>query len=230
VLLGRFSWAPGLRWIILAACLVAAALLLIPARTLGRAGLVAAAVAVAVLGAGAGSAAWGVSSAGVPQTSSSPTAGPAGVATSGGFAGGGGPGDAAAGDDVGGGQQPGAQDGSAAGGGFTGDDNQTVDTALVTLLHTTDTRWAAAANGSMQAAPLQLASGKAVMSIGGFTGSDPAPTLAQFQQYVAAGQIHYYISTGQGGGGARGTGVRRTRPTSVAASRPPMTAPLRGRW
>ncbi len=56
----------------------------------------------------------------------------------------------------------------------------------------------------MAAAPLQLASGKAVMSIGGFTGSDPAPTLAQFQQYVAAGEIRYFISGGQGGGASRG--------------------------
>jgi hypothetical protein len=33
-----------------------------------------------------------------------------------------------------------------------------------------------------------------VMAIGGFNGSDPSPTLAQFQAYVTAGQIHYYIA------------------------------------
>ena len=32
------------------------------------------------------------------------------------------------------------------------------------------------------------------MAIGGFNGSDPSPTLAQFQQYVANGEIHYFIS------------------------------------
>jgi hypothetical protein len=32
------------------------------------------------------------------------------------------------------------------------------------------------------------------MSIGGFSGGDPAPTLAQFQQYVAQGRIHYFIA------------------------------------
>ena len=31
------------------------------------------------------------------------------------------------------------------------------------------------------------------MAIGGFNGSDPSPTLAQFQQYVADGEIHYFI-------------------------------------
>jgi hypothetical protein len=44
-----------------------------------------------------------------------------------------------------------------------------------------------------------------VMAIGGFTGSDPAPTLAQFQRYVADGRIHYFVTGGMGGGpGGRG--------------------------
>jgi hypothetical protein len=34
------------------------------------------------------------------------------------------------------------------------------------------------------------------MPIGGFNGSDPAPTLAQFQQYVHEGKIHYFIASG----------------------------------
>jgi hypothetical protein len=40
------------------------------------------------------------------------------------------------------------------------------------------------------------------MAIGGFNGSDPAPTLAQFEALVARGQIHYFI----GGGGGFGPG------------------------
>jgi hypothetical protein len=45
------------------------------------------------------------------------------------------------------------------------------------------------------------------MAIGGFNGTDPAPTLAQFQQDVAAGKIHYFLAGGQGvGGGAGGSG------------------------
>ena len=38
------------------------------------------------------------------------------------------------------------------------------------------------------------------MAIGGFNGSDPAPTLAQFQQYVAEGRIHYFLGGGRMGG------------------------------
>jgi hypothetical protein len=45
------------------------------------------------------------------------------------------------------------------------------------------------------------------MAIGGFNGSDPAPSLAQFKQYVADGKIHYFISGGRGfGGGVPGGG------------------------
>ena len=46
------------------------------------------------------------------------------------------------------------------------------------------------------------------MAVGGFNGSDPSPTLAQFQALVAAGDIHYFIAGGQpgGGGGPGGPG------------------------
>ncbi|MGW2617266.1 ArnT family glycosyltransferase [Streptomyces sp. NPDC001500] len=60
--------------------------------------------------------------------------------------------------------------------------------------------WAAAAIGAQNAASYQLATGDAVMAIGGFNGTDPSPTLAQFERYVADGRIHYFISSGSGGG------------------------------
>ena len=45
------------------------------------------------------------------------------------------------------------------------------------------------------------------MAIGGFNGTDPSPTLAQFAQYVKEGKIHYYIVGGIGGfRGGFGTG------------------------
>ena len=53
--------------------------------------------------------------------------------------------------------------------------------------------------GSQSAAGYQLATEKPVMAIGGFNGSDPSPTLQQFQQYVAEGRIHYFIPSGRGG-------------------------------
>lgn len=64
-----------------------------------------------------------------------------------------------------------------------------------------DYTWAAAAIGSQNAASYQLATGDPVMAIGGFNGSDPSPTLAQFKEYVEDGRIHYFIAGGMGGGG-----------------------------
>ena len=56
-----------------------------------------------------------------------------------------------------------------------------------------DYTWAAAVVGSNNAAGYQLASGAPVMAVGGFNGTDPSPTLAEFKQYVADRQIHYFI-------------------------------------
>ena len=84
------------------------------------------------------------------------------------------------------------------GGGGTG----TANSALVTLLNATTTRWSAAVSSSMTASPLILASHTAVMAIGGFSGSDPSPTLAEFKRYVADGDISYYVAGGRGGGGS----------------------------
>ncbi|WP_369377616.1 glycosyltransferase family 39 protein [Streptomyces sp. cg36] len=66
--------------------------------------------------------------------------------------------------------------------------------------------WVAAAVGSQNAASYQLATGRPVMAIGGFNGSDPSPTLAQFKKYVAEGKIHYFLAGGGMGGGPGGSG------------------------
>lgn len=63
-----------------------------------------------------------------------------------------------------------------------------------------DYTWVAAAIGAQNAASYQLSTGDPVMAIGGFNGTDPSPTLAQFKEYVADGKIHYFISSGSGGG------------------------------
>ncbi len=44
------------------------------------------------------------------------------------------------------------------------------------------------------------------MAMGGFTGNDPTPTLAQLQQYIRQGQLHYVLIGGGGTGGRGGTG------------------------
>jgi 4-amino-4-deoxy-L-arabinose transferase-like glycosyltransferase len=92
------------------------------------------------------------------------------------------------------------------GGGGAGDEATNSNTALTTLLKNTTTRWAAATNGAGSSAPLQISSGRPVMAIGGFNGSDNAPTLAQFKAWVKAGDISYYVAGNQGGGGGGGFG------------------------
>jgi hypothetical protein len=90
--------------------------------------------------------------------------------------------------------------GPGAGGGVGGLLNGSESSAELTALLQADAdsyTWVAAAVGSNSAAGYQLASEEPVMAIGGFNGSDPSPTLEEFQAYVADGEIHYFI----GGGG-----------------------------
>jgi hypothetical protein len=75
--------------------------------------------------------------------------------------------------------------------------------------------WVAATTGSNDAATYQLATGDAVMPIGGFSGGDPSPTLTQFQQYVAQGRIHYYILALRPGGPG-GPGGSQTEAAKIA--------------
>ncbi|GLY39554.1 glycosyl transferase [Amycolatopsis sp. NBRC 101858] len=65
--------------------------------------------------------------------------------------------------------------------------------------------WTAATVLSNAAAGYQLASGAPVMAVGGFNGTDPYPTLEQFQQYVAAGRIHYFLGDGMTMQGSTGS-------------------------
>jgi 4-amino-4-deoxy-L-arabinose transferase-like glycosyltransferase len=74
--------------------------------------------------------------------------------------------------------------------------------------------WVAATTNSNSAAGYQLASDDPVMAIGGFNGTDPAPSLTQFEKYVAEGKIHYYIS---GGGGFGGGGFSSGGTSDVAS-------------
>jgi hypothetical protein len=103
-----------------------------------------------------------------------------------------------------GGMGPGGAGGRGGMGGLL--DGGTPDAELVALLRQDADRysWVAAAVGSNSAAGAQLATGEPVMAIGGFNGSDPAPTLAQFQQYVAEGRVHYFLGGGRMGGGSMG--------------------------
>jgi 4-amino-4-deoxy-L-arabinose transferase-like glycosyltransferase len=96
--------------------------------------------------------------------------------------------------------------GFAGGGGLLGRNTQ-VNSALTKLLQNgaAGYTWAAATVGAESAAPFQLASGDPIMAIGGFNGTDPAPTLAQFEKLVSEHEIHYFVGQNQASFGG-GTG------------------------
>ncbi|MBV9163533.1 MAG: glycosyltransferase family 39 protein [Pseudonocardiales bacterium] len=203
------SWQPWLRGVVLIGGLACGLALAMPARGRRKTGLVVATIAMA-LGLTA-PAAYALDTATTPHGGAIPSAGPQG----GGF-GGHGPGGRpgrfpsrglpghrfpASGFPAGGvpvGGFPGGRRGALSGIGSLLDATAP-NTALTTLLTRDADRytWVAAAVGSNTAAGFQLATGHPVMPIGGFNGSDPSPTLATFQQYVAHDAIHYFI----GGGG-----------------------------
>lgn len=80
------------------------------------------------------------------------------------------------------------------------------DAGLVAYLEAQrgDATYLVAAFGAQASAPIIIASGQPVITIGGFTGSDPAPTLAQLQHLIATGQVRYVLVGGAGPGGAAG--------------------------
>jgi 4-amino-4-deoxy-L-arabinose transferase-like glycosyltransferase len=101
--------------------------------------------------------------------------------------------------------------GPAGGGGFRGGgmggllDAPAVGAELSALLRNSDGyTWAAATVGSNNAAGYQLAADRPVLAVGGFNGTDPYPTLSQFQALVRSGQIHYFVGDGAMSGTSTG--------------------------
>jgi 4-amino-4-deoxy-L-arabinose transferase-like glycosyltransferase len=203
VLLSRSSdFLPWLRWLVLVLGLASGAGLVLASQLGDRWQQVAAAGAlVAVL---AGPAAYTVQTVGTAHTGSIVSAGPTVAGAMGGP--GGGPGGFPGG--FPGGAPGGAPAGRAGGGGLGGLlDSSTPGDALVAALKSSASSytWAAAAIGSQNASGYQLATQLPVMAVGGFNGSDPSPTLAQFQEYVAQGRIRYFLAGGGMGGGRGGS-------------------------
>ncbi|MFC4951153.1 ArnT family glycosyltransferase [Pseudonocardia sp. GCM10023141] len=219
------NWQPWLAWTVLALGAVAALALLV-ANHAPRV-LAAGIATVAVVAGLAGPGAYALATAATPHSGAIPSAGPVGAGSGGMFgARGGQPG---AGQQRGGfGTGTGATPGTGRRGGFPGGtgpnaapgqgggfgrsgggglggllDSPTPGPDVVAKLTTGSAgfTWAAAAVGSNTAAGYQLASGLPVMAVGGFNGTDPSPTVADFQELVAEGRVHWFV----GGGGPGGT-------------------------
>ena len=69
-----------------------------------------------------------------------------------------------------------------------------VDPVLADLLRSSGTTWSAATIGAKVSAPLALASGTPVLTVGGFDGTDPSPSLAWFRGQVAQGRIRWFVA------------------------------------
>ncbi|MER8010001.1 glycosyltransferase family 39 protein [Streptomyces sp. NPDC094149] len=169
-------------------------------------GLASLAAVVALL---AGPAAYSVSTATTASTNgTNPTAGPSTGGGMGGGPGGGGMGGAPSGSGVGGGQsmgQPptgtGSSSRSQAGRsaeGMGGD----VSSAMITYLkkHQDGATWLVAVATDQTASSIILESGQPVISMGGWSGSDNAMTLAKLKSLVKSGKLHYVVVSSQGGG------------------------------
>jgi len=84
-----------------------------------------------------------------------------------------------------------------------GMDNASVNTKLINYLekHNAGADYLFATTDSNTAAPYIIKTKKAVMAIGGYSGSDPAITLAQFKKLVKEGKVKYFLASGMGKGG-----------------------------
>ena len=148
-------------------------------------------------------AAWSIDTAAAGDGGLTPTAGPAAPRDAGGFGGFGGFA-----------RLPGEDNPQTAAlirrfqrGGFRGGrDGQGVNAALLRYLeqHQGSTKFLYATTNSNSAAPTIIQTGKAVMSMGGFSGSNPILTLPQLQALVKDNTVRYFLSGG--GFGGRGGG------------------------
>jgi 4-amino-4-deoxy-L-arabinose transferase-like glycosyltransferase len=209
------GWNPWLPWAVAGATVLTVLALAVgwlrgrrlPGRLLAVAGVTG---LIAVL---AGPAAYAVTPLAHTIQGSNPLAGPTAGGGAGGFAvpGAGGRSfadfaDRGAFADLGGNGSDRARAGGTAGGALGGGLG-TASKAMIAYLeaHRDGATWLVAVQGSTEAAEIILQTGGLpVMAMGGFRGTDPAPTLAQFEQYVKQGKVHYVIAGGRGIGGGFG--------------------------
>jgi 4-amino-4-deoxy-L-arabinose transferase-like glycosyltransferase len=213
------DFAPALRTVIpVAAALAIAGALAVRLGMRGRATLAAGAVCAALALAG-GPAAYSVATVGRSLTSNNVLAGPAsaGAGFGGGRGGLGGPPSGFGG--PGGVSRPGAgvptgppptgatSSSARARFGGAGGRGGSVSASVISYLeaHQGSAKYLVAANGSMATAPIIIQTGKAVVTIGGFNGADPAPTVSQLQTMVSKGELKYVLLSGNDGGPGGGT-------------------------
>ena len=221
------AFLPWLAPAVVAAAAVAAAVLLLPRRP-ALTGLQRAAVGLALVALLAGPTAYTLDTVGSAVQGSTPSAGPAVRGGFGGpppFAGNrgngfgpppsaapaafGGSGTAAA--TASGNRPAGAPSATSLGGAPAGNrggpGGDQADAALIAYLeqHQGGATWLVATGSANQAAPIQIASGRPVLAMGGFSGTDQAMTVDRLQALVASGKLRYVLLGGGPGGPGGGS-------------------------
>jgi hypothetical protein len=178
-----------------AVALVALAIVSVPAigRKLPARRIALVAAAIGVCATLIAPAAYAIDTTGIAYGGGDPHPGPGAASSNGGGFGGFGGGFG------GGGGQSGAGGLRGDGGGIGGNSS---DTALLQYLvaNKGTAKWIVAVNSSQEAGSIEIATGLPVMAMGGFSGSDPTPTLDELKGYVAAGELRFVIASGGMGG------------------------------
>jgi 4-amino-4-deoxy-L-arabinose transferase-like glycosyltransferase len=175
------EFAPGLGAVELSLAVVAAVLLLAAAAFRWRGRLPAVALGVGLVAVLLGPSAYAVATVGRAEQGAIPSSGPATAAAFG---------PAGVGRALGGRPLP--------SGGFGGDTSP----ALLRYLeqHQGGATWLVATSSANSADSIELATGRPVLAMGGFSGSDPAMTVSKLQQLVSSGQLRYVLVGGGGPG------------------------------
>jgi 4-amino-4-deoxy-L-arabinose transferase-like glycosyltransferase len=194
------DFVPGLGLAVLVVTAVTLPFLALPA-AVSRGRVQVAAVILGITMLLAAPAAYAVDTMQAAYSGGDPSAGPASASTDGG------PGNGFAGGRGAMGQPP--SGGTSAGpgdGGFGGGQGGSLDTATLDYLvaNQGSAKWILAVSDATSASQIELSTGRSVMSMGGFTGSDNALTLERLQQLIASGDLRFLSTGGGGGGGGQG--------------------------
>ena len=75
--------------------------------------------------------------------------------------------------------------------------------------HQGGANWLVAVQSANEAASIELSTGKSVLAMGGFSGSDPAMTVDKLAQLVSSGRLRYVLLSGGGPGGGSSSAVQQ---------------------
>ena len=193
------DFVPGLGLVVLAVTAVTLPILALPASvSRGRVQVAAAVLGIAMLL--AAPAAYAVDTMQTAYSGGDPSAGPASTSTDGG------PGNGIAGGRGAMGQPPsGGTDGGPGNGGFGGGQGGSLDTATLDYLVANQgaAKWIVAVSDATSASQIELSTGRSVMSMGGFTGSDNALTLERLQAADRLRRPPVRLDRRRGGAAAR---------------------------